>query len=246
MTILTRTVAAVVTVAVLAGLAACSTGSATDSQVTTTVPAAPDMRDARYCEVLLVTIVDSQPVASVYNSYPLNDCPAQQWSALDPKALASANGSTIALLNGPRHWMINRVEKVGSATSEKVDFGGIEMYKQATVPIGSLIDQARPYSSYPVSRSTIFTYWAGTEIFELVSPDGSTYVMQSFSQQKDPSLTLATLGSLGSRLNLPAGWRFGTRVLQTDLDIVTVKNPAQVLQDDLGNSYSMVPAKPED
>lgn len=246
MTIVTRTIATVLAAVFLAGLAGCSSGSTTGSQVATTAPAAPDMRDARYCEVLLVTIVDSQPVASVYNSYPLNDCPSEKWSALDPKALASANGSTIALLNGPRHWMIDRVEKVGSATFEKVDFGGIEMYKQATVPIGSLIDQVRPYSPYPVSRSTIFTYLAGTEIFELVGPDGSTYVMQSFSQQKDPSLTLATLGSLGSRLSLPAGWRFATRVLQTDLDIVTVENPAQVLQDDFGNSYSMVPANPED
>lgn len=181
----------------------------------------------------------------MYNTYPLNDCPESKWSALDPKALATQFGANVAMLNGPRHWMINHVEKIGDPTSEKADFGGIEMYKQATVPIGSLIDQARPYSPYPVSRSTIFTYNAGSEIFQLTAPDGSVFVMQSFSQQKDPSLTLASLPSLANKLELPTGWKFGSRMLTEDLKIITVKNPAQVLQDNLGNSYSMIPSAPE-
>jgi hypothetical protein len=44
---------------------------------------------------------------------------------------------------------------------------------------------------------------------------------------------------------LPEGWSFSSRILKDDLEIVTVKNPAQVLQDDLGNSYSLVPTTPE-
>lgn len=238
---------AVIALAVI-GLAtanACSTNSSSQTPSTSSTVATADMRDLRYCEVLLVSLSGTEPIASVYNTYPLNDCPEDTWAALDPKALATQFGANVALLNGPRHWMINRVEKVGGSTNEKADFGGIEMYKQATVPIGSLVDQARPYSPYPVSRSTIFTYNTGTEIFELTSPDGSVFVMQSFSQQKDPSLTLASLSSLADKLELPAGWKFGSRMLAEDLNIVTVKNPAQVLQDNLGNSYSMIPAVPE-
>ena len=239
--------AAIFTVAIAGLLLAtsCSSSSSSQTPTTTTSAAAPDMRDLRYCEVLLVSLSDSQPIASVYNTYPLNECPEDKWSALDPKALATQFGATVAMLNGPRHWMINHVEKIGGKTSEKADFGGIEMYKQATVPIGSLVDQARPYSPYPVSRSTIFTYLAGTEIFQLTSPDGSVFVMQSFSQQKDTSLTLASLPSLANKLELPTGWTFSSRTLTEDLNIVTVKNPAQVLQDNLGNSYSMIPATPE-
>jgi hypothetical protein len=141
--------------------------------------------------------------------------------------------------------MINHVEKVGEPPSEKADFGGIEMYKQATVSIGSLLDQSKPYSVYPVSRSVIFTWLAGTEIFELTGPDGARYIMQSFSQQKDPSLTLETLPTLRSKLALPNGWTFSSRTLTDDFQLVTVKNPAQVMQDDLGNSYSMIPTTPE-
>ena len=238
---------AVIALAVI-GLAtanACSSNSSSQTPSTSSTVATADMRDLRYCEVLLVSLSGTEPIASVYNTYPLNDCPEDTWATLDPQALATQFGANVAMLNGPRHWMINRVEKVGGSTNEKADFGGIEMYKQATVPIGSLVDQARPYSPYPVSRSTIFTYNTGTEIFELTSPDGSVFVMQSFSQQKDPTLTLASLPSLADKLELPAGWKFGSRMLAEDLNIVTVKNPAQVLQDNLGNSYSMIPAVPE-
>ena len=238
---------AVIALAVI-GLAtanSCSSNSSSQTPSTSSTVATADMRDLRYCEVLLVSLSGTEPTASVYNTYPLNDCPEDTWAALDPKALATQFGANVAMLNGPRHWMINRVEKVGGSTNEKADFGGIEMYKQATVPIGSLTEQARPYSPYSVSRSVIFTYNAGTEIFELSSPDGSVFVMQSFSQQKDPSLTLASLPSLADKLELPAGWKFGSRMLTEDLNIVTVKNPAQVLQDNLGNSYSMMPAVPE-
>ena len=242
---MSRLASAVLLIACLMTAASCSSGSTTQSQADNTTVAAPDMRDQRYCEVLLVSMVESKPIASVYNTYPLNKCPQELWSTLDAKTLAAEHGSTVALLNGPRHWMINHVEKVGDSTTEKNDYGVIEMYKHATVPTASFVDQARPYSPYPVSRSTIFTYSAGTEIFQLLDPDGSTYVMQSFSQQKDPSLSLSTLPSLANTLALPAGWKFESRVLADDLRIVTVKNPAEVLQDELGNSYSKIPANEE-
>jgi len=56
----------------------------------------------RYGEVLLVTPGEAGPQATVYNSYPLNDCPAELWSALDAQAIAAENGVAAALLNGPR------------------------------------------------------------------------------------------------------------------------------------------------
>ncbi|MEJ6511190.1 MAG: hypothetical protein QNL59_03035 [Actinomycetota bacterium] len=221
---------------------ACSSSStSTQGPAQTIAPQQDNMLDVRYCEMLLVSLATGQPVATVYNTYPVNLCPADKWTALDPKAIAAQYGATVAMLNGPRHWMINHVEKVGEPSSEKADFGGIEMYKQATVPIGSLLDQSKPYSVYPVSRSVIFTWLAGTEIFELTGPDGAHYIMQSFSQQKDPSLTLATLPTLRSKLALPTGWIFSSRTLTNDFQLATVKNPAQVMQDDLGNSYSMIP-----
>ena len=223
-----------------------TTESATETSIGPNDPrSAPDMRDRRYCEVLLVSLASGTPIATVYNSYPLNDCPAGSWTGLDTTAIAKQFGANLAVLNGPRRWTINHVEKVGSATSEKADFGGIEMYKQATVPIGSLIEQSKPYAPYPVSRSTIFYFSAGAKVFELTSPTGDVYIMQSFSQQKDPSLTIDALPTLASRLSLPTGWSYRSRTLDAELALSTVTRPAQVLQDDLGNSYSLIPTSPE-
>ena len=66
----------------------------------------------RYGEVLLVTPGEAGPQATVYNSFPLNDCPAELWSALDAQAIATENGAATALLNGPRYWLMNAIEKV--------------------------------------------------------------------------------------------------------------------------------------
>lgn len=70
-----------------------------------------DVSGKRYGEVLLVEIGASGPQASVYNTFGLNDCPAQLWSALDAQAIASENGAAAALLNGPRYWLMNTIEK---------------------------------------------------------------------------------------------------------------------------------------
>lgn len=198
------------------------------------------MRGRRYCEVLLVTNPTGSARADVYNSYPLNECPQDRWDALDAKAIAAAEGVPVAVLNGPRYWLMDRVENsTGDVSMTKKDFGGIEMYRQATVEIGALADAAKRYTPHEVNRSTTFTFDAGRTVHELTAPDGSVYVMQTWSQQVDPTLTEADLAGLGARLQLPGGWRYGSRTLTEPLLVVTTTQAAKVLQDDLANSYSL-------
>src|SRR5262245_46113458 len=45
------------------------------------------LRNARYCEVFVVTGILTRIEGRVYNTLGLNDCPADQWAALDPDAL---------------------------------------------------------------------------------------------------------------------------------------------------------------
>ena len=92
----------------------------------------------RYGEVLLVTPGEAGPQATVYNSFPLNDCPAELWSELDPHALATENGAAAALLNGPRYWLMNAIEKEQQGPQVTKTFGGIEMIQQATVLLSSI------------------------------------------------------------------------------------------------------------
>ena len=241
--------------AVLAGslvVASCSSGDESGSSSTasaapptsapsstTVAPAAESMRAKRYCEVLLAQPSDAGVTAEVFNSFPLNDCPQELWSQLDAPAIASAAGVPLAVLNGPRFWLMDRVEKVGSPSDlPKADFGGIEMYRQASVDIGPIADAAIPYRPRAVDRKTVFTFDAGRTVYELTDPAGVTYVMQTWSQQRDPSLTESDLAGLAARLQLPEGWTFAARTLDAPLLVDTRTVPAQVLQDDLGNSYS--------
>ncbi len=197
-----------------------------------------DLSGQRYGEVLLVTPGEAGPQASVYNSFPLNDCPAELWSALDAQAIAAENGAATALLNGPRYWLVNAIEKQTQAPRITKTFGGIEMLLQATVLLSGL--NPAPYTANQVNRHTVFTFNAGEEVYELQDAAFRRWVMQTWSQIVDPNLSRADLPGLGERLNLPAGWAYQTRVLTSPLRIDTTTHAAQVLQDDLKNSYSLL------
>lgn len=192
----------------------------------------------RYGEVLLVTPGEAGPQATVYNSFSLNDCPAELWSTLDPQALAVENGAAAALLNGPRYWLMNGIEKAPQGTPVIKNFGGIEMLRQATVLLSSMTPT--PYTVNRVSRNAVFIFDAGEEVYELQDPNGKRWVMQTWSQMADPHLSRADLPRLADRLNLPAGWSYQPRLLTSELRVDTMTRAAQVLQDDLANSYSRV------
>lgn len=197
-----------------------------------------DLAGKRYGEVLLVTAGEAGPQATVYNSFPLNDCPADLWSALDPHAIAAENGVAAALLNGPRYWLMNAIEKEAQGPQVTKNFGGIEMIQQATVLLSSM--NPAPYIPNKVNRHTVFVFNAGEQVYELIDPQGQHWVMQTWSQVADPNLSQADLPRLADRLDLPAGWTYQPRVLTEELRVDTRTRAAQVLQDNLTNSYSLV------
>ena len=100
-------------------------------------PTVQDFWRKRYGEVLLVRVGDNGPEATVYNTFPLNDCPAELWSRLDAEAIAREHGAAAALLNGPRYWLMDTVEKDMTGRREVVTFGGVDMLRQATVALTS-------------------------------------------------------------------------------------------------------------
>ncbi|TDO11894.1 hypothetical protein EV580_3617 [Mycobacterium sp. BK086] len=196
-----------------------------------------DVFDKRYGEVLLVTADDGGPQAAVYCSFPLNDCPAELWDKLDAEAIAKEHGAVAALLNGPRHWLMSSIEKDAQGEPDTMTFGGIEMMRQATVTLSSM--NPAPYSVNRVDRKTVFNFDAGRPVFELIDPEGQRWVMQTYSQGVDPSLSLASLPDLAARLTLPEGWRYETRTLTERLSVDTTTRDAHVTQDNFANSYSL-------
>jgi hypothetical protein len=114
----------------------------------------------------------------------------------------------------------------------------MEMIQRATVVVGNPVEASKPYTLNSVDR-TVFSFDAGRTVYELTGPDGTKYVMQSWSQQVEPTLSEADLSTLGDRLHLPAGWSYAARTLAAPLRVVTTSSTAKVVQDDLKNTYSM-------
>ena len=158
---------------------------------------------------------------------------------MDAGAIARENTMLIALLNGPRYWLMDTIEKNVAGAELRKSFGGMEMIQRATVVVGNPIEASKPYTVNSVDRQTVFSFEKGRTVYELTGADGAKYVMQSWSQQIEPTLTEADLATLASRLHLPAGWSYAARTLTAPLRVVTTSTTAKVLQDDLKNTYSM-------
>jgi hypothetical protein len=192
----------------------------------------------RYGEVLLVYL-DGDVRIEVYNSFPLNDCPEELWRALDPAMLARESGATLAVLNGPRYWLMDGIGKVQNVEPKLRTFGGIEMRWVATLELDGPLDRSF-YVERHVNRGALWYFDKGTTVFELLTPEGKTYVMQAYCVGVDAALAEDTLGALGERLQLPTGWNFRSRVLTSDLHVDTTEHVATVLQDEFENTYTLV------
>jgi hypothetical protein len=116
----------------------------------------------------------------------------------------------------------------------------MEMIKRATLDLSAVGIGAPAYTGHNVNRKSVFTFAKGSTVYQLVASDGTVYVMQSWSQQVDPTLEESDLSGLGERLELPDGWTFRSLTLTEELRVETVEADAVVLQDDLRNSYSKV------
>jgi hypothetical protein len=202
------------------------------------------MRGLRYCEVLLLNLTEAGLQAEVYNTYPLNECLDDVWRGLDGGAIAQDEAVPFALLNGPRFWLMDSVQRVDDGSVIKKTFSGsagnMDMNRYAVVAIGTPDTIGQAYSPQAVDRKSRFSFLAGSEIYVLTDGAGQRYVMQSWSQQRDPALTEKGLAGLGSRLDLPDGWTFSVETLDSDLVVDSTGAPAQVFQDELMNTYSLV------
>lgn len=195
------------------------------------------LRDARYCEVLELRGAPPAATVTVWNTIGLNACPARTWEALDPAAIAKEFGDTAVVLNGPRHWVIDGV--TGSLGRTVRTFGGLETRKAATIPIRTTADLVQtPYTDRVIARNNSWLFDKGSRVFELVAPGGDTYVMQSYSQIKDPTLRYGQLARLGQRLKPPTGWRYRVRTLKRPLRL-TARGTATITQDELQNTYQL-------
>jgi hypothetical protein len=217
--------------AVVAGLFA--TGVAAPAQGATM----KGLHDARYCEIIGLKGLPPNATASVWNTIGFNDCPADWWNAFDAGALAKELGDTVVVLNGPRHFLMDSVTVGDTGSVHTVH--GQKLREVATIKIKTAADIVQtPYVDRVITRDNTWTWKKGTTVFELTAPGGDVYVMQSYSQIKDPNLRLAQLKGLGRRLDLPDGWRYRSRKLKKPLAL-SANGGATITQDELQNTYQL-------
>ena len=199
-----------------------------------------DLRGARYGEILLITSQEGRLTAAVYNTTGLNDCPSATWRSLDSRELAKDFGVLAVYLNGPRFWTLDQI--TARTAGDILSFGGLAARRVAELPLPPDLDPpgrpgGRYYRDITIRRETEWIFAAGRPAYELLTPDGKTYVMQAYSHIVDDSLTADSLPGLRDRLHLPEGWHYRTRTPDSDLTLRAVEGRAHILQDELQNTY---------
>ncbi len=226
----------------LALLVACSGSSAdTTADSSGSDTSAAGKRNSRYCEILFGNIGPDAVHVDVYSTEGLNSCPEAAWQALDTTALKAAAGVTFVMLNGPRYWMLDSLAGSTLQDTTVKAFGGIDMRiaGQIVVPLSGVATLSKPYQLHTIHRQSAFHWLAGQSAYELHDPSGHAYVMQSYSAQKT-ALTIKDLDGLATKLaGLPTGWSYAPRTLANDLNLLAIAGDATVVQDELGNTYSL-------
>lgn len=186
-------------------------------------------RGLRYAELFAV----GPEWITVYNSIGLSDAPPELWDALDAEAAAGQLGVGLALKNGPHWWMSDKLTVRFGVDETTV--GGIGFRVVARLPAFiAKSGKLNPpfYTVAEADKQGVNVYLAGQPVYELVSPDGDAFVMQS------SNIPPGGLAALGDRLTPAEGWQFRTRTLAEELTL-TMNGKVKVAMDDLGNVYNM-------
>jgi hypothetical protein len=191
------------------------------------------------CEIFLLKGEPGKFEALVYNTTGLNDCPPAKFDPIDPRQVAQKAGSDVAWKNPRRFWMMDVLTV--SLIGEPRDFDGLTFNFMArmTMPPGFTPGKGQAgfaYQPTQIRRNSRYEFLKGKPVFLLQSPDGQTWVMQTYTTHTDPSLTEADLPNLAQKLKLRAGWQFKAKTLDRDLAITTT-GLANIVPDDLENMY---------
>ena len=118
------------------------------------------------------------------------------------------------------------------------EFNGRLMRRLAVIDLG---DNPRTFPSpeVEVDRGAETFVDAGRPVYELVNPNGKTYVMQALCIGVDPTMAEESLGRLGDRLEMPADWSYRFRIFDDELVVDTTGTIATVLQNEFENTYTL-------
>lgn len=195
-------------------------------------------RDTKFggCAVIIGTGRHAR--ARMHATTGISECLANTTDAIDPVKLAKELGADMCAVNKGRIWTIDEAELLGGY---RVDFHGVKMGWVGEMIVKDLMDQFHnAYLPCLIQRFTNWIYHVGKPVHILRDPEGTTWVMQEYTKNVDPTLTIDNLHTVGKKLkNLPKGWKFETKVLTEELSLDTMRSDgwASIMRDELGCTY---------
>jgi len=199
-----------------------------------------NFRPHRFCEIGLITGTSkANAVANIYNTTSAGDCSEAQFAALNADKLAKETGSRKVWLNPTRWWMMDEfyVYEVGDVRS----FGDVKAVWMGVVGTEAMMKATVEgfFFAGRIFRNNKYVYQKGKKVYLLDTADGQTFVMQSYTNFLNKSETVDSLDDLGSKLTLPAGWKYRVKVLDKDLEVHAPAPGflALLLQDNFRNTY---------
>ena len=192
-------------------------------------------------EIFLMRGAGGHLAALVFNTTGLNQCPPEQFDAIDVDTLAKETGSDAVWKNPRRFWMMDHLTI--ALVGEPREFQGLDVQLRGedgdarrTSPRKREARRRSTYRPSQIRRVTTYEFLAGSPVFLLRSPEGVTWVMQTYTNHKAADLTEADLPNLGERLTLAEGWEFEAKTLDRDL-VLDTNGLAHIVADDLENMY---------
>jgi hypothetical protein len=193
----------------------------------------------RYCEIIVVTGNLPKLKATVYNTIGCNSCPPEQWKKLEAGNLKKELNAKTVILNGPRYLLMDKLG-LSDTLIANTNFDSLDMKERAVVIVTlgmAMKGRAKPYEETGFRRATQCVFNKGSEVYELISPE-HIYIMQSYSQMVDTTLTEDSLSQLQFKLKIPDGWQFKKIILEEDFVLTTLDTTeAYIMQDELQNTY---------
>lgn len=205
------------------------------------------LRNDPYCEVIPMVVDGDTTTQIVFNTQGFNTCPRSKWKTITEDDVVAAYNSQYttsansANLNGRRHWVMDDIVADGgeTTTGNNLTVNGLEFGQRGILP-GTETPGSTPYVATSFSRSTTYIYKKGLPTFELTDNCGTTYTMQTYSQQVNPLLTYNKLRFLKRKLKLPMGWNYAVRRPNKEL-VLVAPGSTYVVQDIFANTYQINP-----
>lgn len=186
-------------------------------------------RELRYVELFIV----GPEWVDILNSIGLSEGPSDLWDALDADVAAEQLGATKVIKNGPHYWMADKTRLRFGV--EEITIQGIGFRWAARVPAAVAakgMEQTPSYYVAEANKAGIFRYLAGKPAYQLVSPDGDVFTMQSsFTEPSD-------LPRLGELLTPAPGWEYREQAPDEDL-VLEPAGAIKVVVDDFKNLYNL-------